>query len=204
MLPYADLATVSFIRTIIPQAYTVIWWPPESSRQGLAQSTSQESIGLPGVTVFRTACRRYDEGFTRPQAGLGYNLGERVEHTKNLAQMHVVRATYTSMAWAKDLSDLNTIEREFWYADIYKALSYTIQEHVMKFGIWSEGMDYGRVIQEKSGKVLWYNFTKTFSVDTFWTKSKDLPTAEEINVIYKHVTGGNPVVKVVLESFVIS
>jgi len=131
MVPYVDIGMLIFMKKVVLKDYpnyTVAWGKPERSRQILANAKNQARIGIPGLTVFRTDDEENTEFLTRPVAHTGLNQGY-VPGTMAPAKLSFlkeipVRLEYTVSAWAKELDDLNNMNREFYYAGIYKNVEF--------------------------------------------------------------------------------
>src|ERR1700677_4543174 len=86
MIPFIDVSFVSYLKTLFPD-YVVCWSPPESARQLLsttaikAQNSAptpppNNTVGIPGLAVFRTSCVKDPILHSTPKAYRGYVQGQ--------------------------------------------------------------------------------------------------------------------------------
>jgi hypothetical protein len=129
------MAVVSFFKQVVFANYpdfVVAWGKPEKSRQILADAVKQTSLGIPGMTVWRQDDDKYLPLFTRTNASIGRQQlvvpGSAPPVMINFQQEIPVRCTYVVSAWAKERSDANAMKREFWFAEIYKNVTYTMHK----------------------------------------------------------------------------
>jgi hypothetical protein len=206
MIEYVDVGLVTYLRGVFPSNWTIVWAPPEISRQALANAALEaqkalpapsnppiNTIGIPGLSVFRTSSSRYiwsipmgKDGFPMGQFQSGPNAGE-----FNYAQVIPTKVIYTVSVWTEALSDLNDAERYLSFVDIFQAVEATIQGNTFNFPIlWAGDVNYQWVVNEKTGKTLFYSLTKPIRIDTDWVRSANVPPIDTIKTIYRDLAYG--------------
>ena len=206
MVPYCDLAIRAMIASTFASYQTnwstpaipVVLAPPESSRQALAAEMEQANVGIPGISIFRTACTfdpsRFNQSAAWNQRGFQFADNTDGKTTNQLLKMPVI-AHYTAVAWARDLSTISFMERILTFLRIYNPVTITINTSSPSisnsFDFQLEDTDplYSRNTKKETGEILWYNFSKDFMVPTNWvlTSSQDLILS--ITVSFKNAFG---------------
>ena len=185
--------------------YPVVWGHPDSSREALArilQAGGENKIGIPGATVFRMGARR-SETFNNPLVQWGWPHGRTAEGDYLETPSIGVKADYAVVMWARELSDLNELERELWFMDSYETVEFNIKtldaegnpvNHPLAMPIMGdESVSYDSDRGSADKNPLWFSVRRNFEVDAFWLKSRIDPQILEIDVTYKLITSGDPV-----------
>lgn len=203
MIPFVDVAMVGFVHNLFvndpagrnPNVY---WGPPEASRQSLAIGEGQADAGVmpAGVSVFRTGCNEDKARYNQPKAAtIGLPIGINTDHKSYNRILDIpVIAEYTCCGWSAALSDVNDIEREMWFSTRYKVLRATIQGNDFHWYISVQSPGYKQMIQEQSGKIVWYEVYQKYLVAAEWIHSTNIPLVQTIDVaFYDLVTSGNAI-----------
>lgn len=185
--------------------YPVVWGHPDASREALArilQAGGENKIGVPGATVFRTGARRA-ETFNNPLAQWGWPNGRTADGDYINTQTIGVKSDYAVVCWAREISDLNEMERALWFLDSYGTVAFNVktvdaEDNPVSYPIEMPVMGDDSVIYDcdrgsVDKKPLWYSVRRNFVVDAFWCLSNIDPQILEIDVTYKLITSGDPV-----------
>lgn len=205
MVPYCDVAIVKFVANLFkddPSGITpvVYWGPPEASRQSLAIGEKHSSVGVPGVSIFRTGIAPDGQRYNQPAAAqYGHPVVRSSDNkTENRFLTIPVVAEYTAVGWSRALSDVNAIEREMWFSTRYKVLDSNIPtdepDNYRRWFISVSPPTYQQNIQESSGQIIWYSVSQRYLVYSEWIHTTNLPLVNEIIInIYDQVTSGEPI-----------
>ena len=190
MVPFVDIAMVVWLRGMFP-TLTVTYAPIEQSRQALARETQNQSVGIPGISIYRTACPKWKSAHTLVQAQEGFksltenpnNLGQ--NRTIDKVQLVRVMAEYTMKAWTMNVQDRDSVERTLAFSDVFKTITYQVKglnqnndSYNISGSAAFEGEDptYDQSnVDEKTGRVIWYGLEKRFQVSTAWMNTHQEP-----------------------------
>lgn len=205
MIEFLDGAMAAYLSQMFNSF--VVWGPPDLARKYLArksQERGRNDIGLPGMTVFRTACPRYaDVDFSQTIGALGLPAGKTNAGDFAISKIIRVQPEYTVQIWTADMSDRNMIERELQFFPIGHPVDVTIRcqnyegekvEVPLKFAC--ELMDdptYQYEEDKETGILNYFGLQTKFYVDSFWHKSDLILRIEEIDILYQSALNTDPV-----------
>jgi hypothetical protein len=222
MIEPTDIAMMQFLKAQLPANFTLVWTPTQLSRQALANVSVQAqeqapdaeptvTTGIPGASVFRTMSRRMIEAFNVPQAKDGFIFSQDAPTTGptrgnfNALKRISTKVQYDISIWTKFQSDLNQAERILAFLDINQHLTTTFadaggNENTFTFPVlWASDVTYNWDINKNTARVEYYGLTKSVRVDTMWALGEVVPIINQIQVIYKQLTNGEPITSETLD-----
>lgn len=200
---------------------TVVWCARQEAQQYFAElvaanKKTEGGRGLPGIALWRVGAPVDLQEASIPKARLGWYSDGNLENGNFHAVTTVpVRCEYEMTVWCVNATEQNNIERRLAFLWQYWPLIFRLGKRPIlstvptqpeldalaaweamqefKCPMWLSDSVYSYVPAEKSGKVLWYGMDKQVSVITHWIGTREDPWINEISVVYKEMTDGNPV-----------
>jgi hypothetical protein len=216
MVPYVDIAFGLFLQSLFPKDYTVVWSPPDLSREALARLQNNQgnaSVGIPGLTYCRTSCIKNKRAASIPQAHDGFlaGAGPTPAHgeptTFDTIKYIRVLAEYSVVGWTKSKSDRDAMERILWFCDIYNGINFQFQGPNFSiendFAFEGDDPNYREIPDEKSKRVLWWGIEKKFIATTQWVETGSVPEITSVSVEFENYFSGIPLSDSIKEYFTV-
>ena len=202
-----------WLKSLFPK-YTVAYASPDQDRQALVRMASKdsghtvESVGIPGLTIYRTACPRWKGVGSTAQASDGYT-GGRTNSTYDVARMVRVRPVYTVKAWTRRLEDRDGIERVLAFAENYKTVKIIVpvgNGNTIGTDSPIEAGDptYQHVPDAETGVPIWYGLQLEYQTSSAWLQTHQDPMINEILMSFEFMTTGTPIPDSVFELITVS
>jgi hypothetical protein len=193
MVPLVDIGfyklVTTRIREVLPNL-TTSWSLREYARQSLAVSDKQKSIGLPGISIYRVNSELETNRYTMGQVVTGEPIEKNIElHKEYLLRVMPVILHYEVVGYTKTIDERNDMERELWYNDVITVVechakySDEFPEVDYDFAVWGEqNVEYNHVNSDKTGKILFYEVSRTFRVYGQWVKYGGQDLIKELSI----------------------
>lgn len=166
------------------------------------------SVGIPGLTVFRMSTPRQESGLLNTQQlSLGFQNGSMGTDTNdtatlnkiNLVSAMPVKCIYEVVGVCRNEIDRATMERALWFSWANQPLDVHFQDvngnsHVHTCPKYPEGDPaYSFELMDEIAGNLIYQVNWQWRLDGHWFNSQLIPAIKSINVTYKEMIEGCPV-----------
>jgi len=203
MIPFADIGMMAWLNYRLQNIKCLtIWAPPETAKQKLAAHQQNVELkndrGLPGAALFRTSTDKFMH--SPPQATIGMPGGNTADGDYYRTQIVRVAATYSFVAWSRNLNEINNIERELWFLG-ETAMAHPVTgvvtckdfegnsvERDFKFPVTLDsGITYQRENDPKTGETVWYGLECNFKLTAPWVNSHINPQILQIDLNFQEL-----------------
>ncbi len=215
MIEFVDVALLALIKQTCP-SYITIWAPPEGAKSCLAKAavrkqekqrttSPRNTVGMPGLTLFRLGISTEMEAFTMPAIHRGAynktftgNMPE-LEGKHNFLNNIPIVGHYQITAVAKDRSDLNDIAKRLLFLRDYTTVTTSISTKktndpwVQDWSIFVDDPKTSWEVTPETGSVLMYKTTVDVRAYTILVKNSVAPTIEQIVINFKEIMEGEEV-----------